>query len=161
MRVFFLGVPALEHNNFLLQTLKKLIVSQRFETFLDSTATVKDAVDAYKTDIVKKLNIDFQRRQTLEHRDNAFDKALVSCYITNRNSKTTFKKAITAREDSQQEKELRAKKRSYQTHSTLHELPSNKKYKTSHHKSSPNHRNFCASYEQGDCRRGSRCWNKH
>ena len=160
MRVFYTAVPAIEHNNLLLHAIKTLTVSQRFESFLNSAATVKDAVDAYKTEIVKKLNIDFKRTQRLERADNEFDKALISCYINNTNPETTFRKAVMADDDNQEEREVRAKKRSYQTHSPLHEL-SSKKFKRSHQKSNPKHRNICKSFLRGECHRGKMCWNSH
>ena len=160
MRVFFLAVPGNEHNDCVRDTLKKLRVSQRFESFLNSSATVKDAVDAYKTEIVKKLKIDFENREKLERAEKAFDKALISCYMSNRNSEIIIREPGQADMGSEEDKRVRAKKRSYEERSPVHKLSSKKRYKTKRERRSSKHECNCR-HEGGEYRRCSNCRSRH
>ena len=167
MRIFFLASPITDHNGIILNTLRKLGCSQRFESFLDSRVTVKDAVISYKTEIVKKLNRDFQRAQELVLADEAFDKALLSCYLPKIipqisdavaiSASTKLEKAALTNEESPDNRKVRINKRSCLTLSPAHGIPSPKKRKIRHEGIFSEYKNECSSHEHGDCRRGSSC----
>ena len=81
MRVFYTAASDFQQNGIIHRALETLGCSQRFQSHLDSTPTLKDAVIAYKTNLVKKLAIDFQRGQFLTHGDKTFDKALLTYHL--------------------------------------------------------------------------------
>ena len=96
MRILFVAAPDVNHDGFILDALKNFRCSGRFESYIDSTATVKDAVIGYKTEIVKKLTLDFQRREELLLHDQSFDKAMLTCFTKKKNAETPHaKKTIT------------------------------------------------------------------
>ena len=171
MRIFFLAVPDIQHFKLIVLALKKLGCSQRFDSYLNSKATLKDAVIGYKTDIVKKLDIDFQRRHLLEREDKAFDKVLLSCYNTEKmqqrfpttpddESPRMKATAFTVR-GSPENKEWSSKKRSCSTQSPLHELSVSKRRKTRQQDIDRKDQITCSNYKYGKCRRGFDCRYRH
>ena len=170
-RILFTAAPQIDHNRLLLETLKNYRCSQRFESYIHSTATVKDAVIGYKTDIVKKLKIDFQRREEFARQDKSFDKALLACYMTKQNpeiphAKPTITRLSFAEDDPNTElnennKVERTNKHSWETQRNFDGHLCNKKRKLKELRPDSEDERVCPSYKRGTCRRGSRCWYKH
>ena len=94
----------------------------------------------YKTEIVKKLDCDFQRRHLLQREDKAFDKVLLSSYNTEKmqqrepttadNESPRMKATAFTVRGSPDNKEWSSKKRSCSTQSPLDELSVSKRRKT-------------------------------
>ena len=157
MRILFVAALDINHNGFILDALKNFRCSQRFESYIDSTATVKDAVIGYKTEIVKKLNVDFQRRQELLLQDQSFDKAMLACFTTKTNAEIQqVKKTITCLSSPQDNLN--------QNESENHKVESANKSKKRKLRDVRIHRedkSRCLNYRRGICRRGSKCSFRH
>ena len=170
MRILFVAVPDIEHNGFILDALKNLKCSKRFESYLDSSPTVKDAISKYKTEIVKKLNVDFQRREELVRQDKTFDKALLSCYITQTKPELSHPNQtsvhITLPESDQNYGERENKlestnKRTWQEQPDLDRLSHSKKRKLRDRRIDSEKQSRCSNHSRGTCRRGSSCRYRH
>ena len=167
MRIFFIAAPSIDYNEILVNTLKRLGCSQRFESFLNSRFSVKDAVISYKTEIVKKLNSDFKLAQELLLAEEGFDKALLDCYLPKPNPSlfinetTTLGKDTLTNMESQENRDLGNNKRSSPTDSPPRSVSPNKKRKTMHNYSSTSYQHKCSNHEHGNCRRGSNCRYRH
>ena len=78
MRVFLIAAFDKRANGIIHRAIMTLGCSHRFQTHLNLTQTLKDALIAYKTEVMKKLAIDFQRAELLTREDKALDKALLT-----------------------------------------------------------------------------------
>ena len=157
MRILFVAAPDMNHNGFILDALKNFRCSERFESYIESTATVKDAIIGYKTEIVKKLNVDFQRREELLLQDQAFDKAMLACYTNKTNPETQqVKKTITCLSFPQDN----LTKNQSENHK-LESANNNKKRKLRDDRNHRDDKSRCLNYRRGICRRGSKCRFRH
>ena len=171
MRILYVAAPDIDHNGLIIDALKKLRCSERFERYLGTSRTVKDAVSAYKTEIVKKLDFDFQRREELSRLDQAFDKALLTCYLTKTKSEILVPKqtiaCVTLPEpdlkhgESGNNKVVTSNKCSYSIQPNIDGLSTSKKRKLRDVRAESEDETICSSYRRGTCRRKSRCNYRH
>ena len=126
---------------------------------------------AYKTEVVKKLDIDFQRREELARRDQAFDKALLTCYLTKPKPELLISKnmieSVTLPEpdlnngESRNSKIVIRNKRSYPIQPNHDGLSPIKKIKLTDPRTDSEDKSKCSRYLRGTCRRGRRCKYRH